>query len=415
VIPYNFAKCFFVEFIDAFRVKVIHTVSSGHWEYFFGVANKRRGWMKGGTTPLAPFQLDGPPDVHCWITGEEMNSSTRFHEFRPIALLSCLLCFLPLHAGVQSANDAKAAQLQKLLEQAPTLPLERVPITIQPPSGENWALGRVTSIALSRDKSLAYVMMRDDAAHPVIVIDRNGRVVRSWGAGMFQVPHNVAVDPDGNVWTTDAGSGSRILKFTPDGKKIQEFAIPDDATSCAYPATPSNGGRDFCGVTDIIFISSGRIVLTDGYGKMRIMVYTVDGTKIRDWGGPGKGPGQFQVPHGLGYDGKVLFVADRQNGRIERFDINGHFLGEWTHLGQPGSLRFANGALWMMLRTLEEPPDKQSSWVVKVDPATGKILGKIAGNVGTPQQNHFIGVSEDGEEIVSGFSPKGIFWYRPKN
>ena len=69
----------------------------------------------------------------------------------------------------------------------------------------------------------------------------------------------------------------------------------------------------------------------------------------------------------------------------------------------------------MMLRTLEEPPDKQSSWVVKVDPATGKILGKIAGNVGTPQQNHFIGVSEDGEEIVSGFSPKGIFWYRPKN
>jgi len=343
-----------------------------------------------------------------------MYSSTRFNTFYPVALLACFSLLLPLQAQAQSAKEAKAAELQKLLEQAPALPLERVPITIQPPSGENWALGRVTSIALSRDKSLAYVMMRDDAAHPVIVIDRNGRVVRSWGAGMFQVPHNVAVDPDGNVWTTDAGSGSRISKFTPEGKKIEEFSIPDDATSCVYPGTPSNGGKDFCGVTDIIFISGGRIVLTDGYGKMRIMVYTVEGTKIREWGGPGTGSSQFHVPHGLGYDGNVLFVADRENNRIERFDIDGHYLGEWTHLGQPGSLRFANGSLWIMVRTLEVP-DKQSSWVVKVDPATGKILGKIAGNVGTGQQNHFIGVSEDGEEIVSGFFPKGIFWYRPKS
>ena len=343
-----------------------------------------------------------------------MYPSTHFTMRYPIFLLACLSCFCALRVLAQSATETKAAELQKLLDRTLPLPLERVPIPIQPPAGENWSLGRVTSIALSRDKTLAYVMMRDDAAHPVIVIDRNGRVVRTWGAGMFQVPHTVAVDPDGNIWATDAGSASRVLKFTPEGKKIQEFSIPDDATSCAYPGTPSNGGKDFCGVTDIIFISGGRIVLTDGYGKMRIMVYTADGTRIRGWGGPGTGPSQFHVPHGLGYDGKVLFVADRENNRIERFEIDGHYLGEWTHLGQPGSLRFANGALWIMVRTLEAP-DRQTSWVVKVDPATGKILGKIAGNAGTAQQNHFIGVSEDGEEIVSGFSPKDIYWYRPKN
>jgi hypothetical protein len=201
------------------------------------------------------------------------------------------------------------------------------------------------------------------------------------------------------------------MKFTPEGKKLQEFAIPDDANSCAYPATPSNGGKDFCGVTDIIFISGGRIVLTDGYGKMRIMLFTKEGGKIHDWGSKGTGPGQFEVSHGLGYDGKVLFVADRGNDRVQRFDIEGRYLGEWTHLGQPGSLRYANGALWIMVRTLGAP-EKQASWVVKVDPASGRILGKIAGNPGTAQQNHFIGVSEDGEEIISGFSPRGIFWYR---
>jgi DNA-binding beta-propeller fold protein YncE len=342
-----------------------------------------------------------------------MHASKLLNSYRPIAVLSCLVCLLPLGMHAQSATAAKEAQLEKLLAQAPALPLERVPVTIQPPSGENWALGRVTSAALTRDKSIAYVMMRDDPAHPVIAIDRSGRVVRSWGAGMFQVPHTLAVDPDGNVWTTDAGSGSRIMKFTPEGKKLQEFAIPDDANSCAYPGTPSNGGKDFCGVTDIIFISGGRIVLTDGYGKMRIMVFTKEGVKIRDWGGKGTGPGQFEVSHGLGYDGKVLFVADRGNDRVERFDIDGSYLGEWTDLGQPGSLRFANGALWIMIRTLGAP-EQQSSWVAKVDPATGKILGKIAGNVGTGQQNHFIGVSEDGEEVISGFSPQGIFWYRPK-
>jgi DNA-binding beta-propeller fold protein YncE len=334
-------------------------------------------------------------------------------RFTKCCAIALLLCISPILSRAEDQAAAeKSAQLQKLLQQAPALPLERVPITYQVPSGEDWALGRITSIAFSPDRSLAYVMMRNDKAHPVIAVDRTGHVVRSWGSGIIQIPHNVAVDEDGNVWTTDAGSSRRIQKFTPEGKKIQEFSISGDMKDCAYPGTPSNGGMDFCGITDLIFISGGRLVITDGYGKMRILVYTRDGKEIREWGGAGKGPGQFQVPHGLGYDGKVLFVADRQNNRIQRFDIDGHYLGEWTHLGTPGSLRYANGALWVMCRTLEPDVKDQSAWILKVDPATGKILGKTAGNQGTPQQNHFIGVSANGEELASGFLPKAFFWYR---
>ena len=182
------------------------------------------------------------------------------------------------------------------------------------------------------------MLMRDDSAHPVIVVDRSGRVIRSWGRGMLQIPHTLAIDPDGNVWVVDAGSSRRILKFTPEGKRLKEMSVEGDVKDCAYPAAPGSGRLDFCGITDIIFIPGGGMVITDGYGKMRILVYNSSGTRIREWGGPGKGPGQFSVPHGLGYDGKVLYVADRQNDRIQRFDLDGHYLGEWTDLGTPGAL-----------------------------------------------------------------------------
>jgi DNA-binding beta-propeller fold protein YncE len=153
------------------------------------------------------------------------------------------LSWCPAARGQDQARAEKNVQLQKLLQETPQLPLERIAITIQPPAGENWALGRITSLALSHDRSMAYVMMRDDAAHPVIVVDRTGRVIRSWGNGIFQVPHNIAVDPDGNVWTTDAGSSRRIQKFTPDGEKLQEFSIDGGPEDCAYPGTPGNGGK----------------------------------------------------------------------------------------------------------------------------------------------------------------------------
>ena len=133
-------------------------------------------------------------------------------------------------------------------------PLERIAITIQPPAGENWALGRITSLAFSHYLwSMAYVMMRDDAAHPVIVVDRTGRVIRSWGNGVFQVPHNIAVDPDGNVWTT-MWKQSTIQKFTPDGEKLQEFSIDGGPKDCATREPRAMEGG-FCGITDLIFIS----------------------------------------------------------------------------------------------------------------------------------------------------------------
>ena len=257
------------------------------------------------------------------------------------------------------------------------------------------------------------MVQRGDKADPVIVVDRNGRVLRSWGRQMFKIAHSIKVDPDGNVWTTDAGDG-RVLKFTRDGKKLQEVALNDAPVGkdCGFPSAAVNNYIDACGTTDIIFMPGGRLFLTDGYGKMRVLEYSAAGERIRAWGGPGDGPGRFHVPHGLAYDGKtVLFVADRDAGRLQRFDPDGRYLGEWTNLGRVGALKFFNGALWAATGIRPAPssqtPGAAASWVIKVDPSTGKILGKIE-----TTNADFIDISANGE-VVAGAGRDRFSWYRP--
>jgi hypothetical protein len=158
-----------------------------------------------------------------------------------------------------------------------------------------------------------------------------------------------------------------------------------------------NNFIDACGTTDILFLPAGRLFLTDGYGKMRVLEYTAAGERVRAWGGPGEGQGQFRVPHGLAYDGaSVLFVADRDNGRLQRFDLSGRFLGEWTDLGRVGAIAYYKGALWAA--TSVRAPGAgatPSPWVLKVDPSTGKILGKVE-----TTNADFIDIGANGDMVV---------------
>jgi hypothetical protein len=272
-------------------------------------------------------------------------------------------------------------------QDAPRLPLEQVPLN---------SVGTVSSVAIDPG-GVIYVLQRGDKADPVIAVDKQGNTLRSWGKGIFTVPHSVRVDADGNVWTVDAGS-SVILKFTPQGKKLQEISVGEIATGdkCAFPT--------LCGTTDIAFGPNGRLFISDGYGNARILEYASDGRRVKVWGSAGTGPGQFQIPHGIAYEGKTLYVADRGNSRVQRFDLDGHYLGEWTNLGRPFALKVAGGALWVS--TMSPKPA-----ILKVDLATGKILGQIE----SPGP-HSIDVSEAGEVVASGCcggsNPNGYSWFR---
>lgn len=272
-------------------------------------------------------------------------------------------------------------------QDAPRLSLEQVPLN---------SVGTVSSVALDKNGTI-YVLQRGNKADPVIAVDKEGKTLRSWGKGMFTVPHSVRVDPDGNIWTVDAGS-SMILKFTPQGKKLQEISVGEIATGekCAFPT--------LCGTTDIAFGPNGRLFITDGYGNARILEYTAEGKRVKVWGSAGTGPGQFQIPHGIAYDRQTLYVADRGNSRVQRFDLDGKYVGEWTNLGRPFALKVSGGTLWVS--TMFAKPT-----ILKVDLATGKVLGQIE----SPGP-HSIDVNEAGEPVASGCcggtNPNGFSFFR---
>src|ERR1022692_3349285 len=144
-------------------------------------------------------------------------------------MLSARLTGIALAASLavyaqDNLGEMKAKQLQALLKQAPQLPLRKVTVTIQAASAD-FIPGRIVSVTMDR-RGVAYVLHRGNRADPVIAVDRNGKVLRSWGKGMFHIPHSIKVDPEGNVWTTDAGT-SAVIKFSPEGKKLEEFVLGD--------------------------------------------------------------------------------------------------------------------------------------------------------------------------------------------
>jgi streptogramin lyase len=120
-------------------------------------------------------------------------------------------------------------------------------------------LGIVSSVATDHSGTV-YALQRGDKADPVIAVDRDGKVLRSWGKAFFTVPHSIRIDPGGNIWTVDAGS-SKILKFSPEGQKLAEISVGEVATGqdCAFPT--------LCGTTDITFAPGGQLFISDGYGN----------------------------------------------------------------------------------------------------------------------------------------------------
>jgi DNA-binding beta-propeller fold protein YncE len=267
--------------------------------------------------------------------------------------------------------DAQNAALVAMLKDAPALPMDRAPVTVQTPSQDGWALGMVSWIAADRN-GLVYLLQRGDKTDPIVVLDQSGKVVRSWGKGMFTTPHAIRIDPQGHVWTTDAAS-SMVYKFSPEGKTLLQIEVGGQPTPCG----------NFCSTTDVAFTPDGNLFIADGYRNARILEYTPDGKKLREWGSAGTGRGQFRLPHSIQVDAAgIVYVADRENGRIQRFDRTGTFLGEWSQYGKTFGLTLAGDAIW--LSTIPRGPNSAPGWLIKVDRASGKLVGFVesAGNHG---------------------------------
>ncbi len=183
------------------------------------------------------------------------------------------------------------------------------------------------------------------AAHPVLVYERDGRFVRSWGEGLFTMrAHGITVAPDGSVWCIDDGDQT-ARKFDPDGRLLLTLGTSGCPSDTGYDgktvASIVRGGPPFNRPTNLAVAPNGDLYVTDGYGNARVHRFSAKGDLLGSWGEPGTGSGQFMLPHGIAVhrDGRV-FVADRENDRIQIFSPDGEFLDEWTDVQRPTQLVF---------------------------------------------------------------------------
>src|SRR5262245_12041724 len=257
--------------------------------------------------------------------------------------------------------EAQNANLKTMLQNAKKLPYDSTDIKVPSPLQAGVDISRVSWIAADRN-GLIYFIQRDPNLDPVVVVDRNSTIVRSWGKGMYTMPHAIRVDPQGNVWTTDAAS-SMVYKFSPEGTTLMRIEVGGQPSPCQ---------GNFCSTTDVAFAPNGHLFISDGYRNARILEYLPDGTKVREWRSAGTGPGQFKLPHPIQIEQKgIIGVVDRKNGRIQRFEQTGKFVGEWSQYGRTIGLKHDKDAIW--LSGIPPGTNSATGWLRKLDKKIGNV------------------------------------------
>jgi sugar lactone lactonase YvrE len=199
-----------------------------------------------------------------------------------------------------------------------------------------WSWKEVAAVAAD-SQARVYVFNRGE--HPLMIFNRDGIFLDSWGEGLFVRPHGLWIGPDDNVYCTD-DLDHTVRKFSPDGKLLLTLGVS------GKPSDTGVSGMDFRTIvraappfhfpTNLALSLEGDLYVTDGYGNARVHKFTADGRLLFSWGEPGTGPGQFRLPHGIAVDPQgTVYVADRENSRLQLFSPDGKFLSEWTDVARP--------------------------------------------------------------------------------
>ncbi len=319
-----------------------------------------------------------------------MHAGEKCPRWRCLRLFLLLASFLYLRPATaqttaQTSTSSDAA-LQRHIDDSPTLPFQEEHFHFHA-SSPGWETHFASGVAAD-GKGIIYVIQRGDKADPILAFDMHGNLLRSWGRGDFTLPHSLRVDPAGNIWAVDAGA-SLVIEYSPAGKKLLTIDVGQ---------APDNVGA-FRGATDVAFASNGHVFIADGYGNARILEYAADGRRIREWGHFGSGPGEFHLPHAIEVSTRgIVYAADRENGRIEVFDVQGKFLREFDELGRCYSLKLANDKLWASMGPMGKDPGAPG-WLVQLDPQSGRIVGHI--DIPEARVGHQIDILSSGEPVVT--------------
>jgi streptogramin lyase len=187
----------------------------------------------------------------------------------------------------------------------------------------------------------------DSDVDPILQFDPQGRLLQSFGAGMFVFPHGVIVDDEDNVWIVDAGvaegKGNQIFKFSPRGEVLLTIGEPG-----VRGATETLLNEP----SDLAIAPNGDVYVADGHiaqeSNARIVRFDRSGGFISAWGTKGAGPGELDCPHSIALDSRGrVFVGDRTNNRIQIFSPEGELLDIWQQFGRPSGVRILDDVLYV--------------------------------------------------------------------
>ncbi len=224
--------------------------------------------------------------------------------------------------------------------------------------------------------------------------DQTGKYVREIGQGLyaFVFAHAVRVDRQDNIWVIDEGS-NMIIKFDPDGRVLMTLGRKPEAINVPAAAANAGGergggrggpvgagipGDNFNRPTDVAWDSTGNIYVADGYGNSRIAKFDKNGRFLKSWGSRGSGPGQFNLPHTIAIDAQNnIYVGDRENKRIQVFDIEGNFKTQYTNVGAPYAICITPGPRQFLYTSNSNPSTGLDNGEIYKMTLDGKVLGKF--------------------------------------
>ncbi|TMQ19865.1 MAG: hypothetical protein E6K82_18320 [Candidatus Rokuibacteriota bacterium] len=251
---------------------------------------------------------------------------------------------------------------------------------------DGWSFVEATSVAVDGSDN---VWVFNRGQHPVIVFDRDGKFLRSWGEGLIRRAHGIGIGPDGTVWLTD-DLHHTIRQFTPAGKLLLTLGDPDQPSTL-------HGGKPFNRPThSAVCPKTGDVYISDGYGNSRVHKFDPKGRPLLSWGEPGTDPGCFNIPHNIATDAAgLVYVADRENSRVQIFDRGGQYLGQWNNLHRPCGLgadprtdAFYVGELPTHLPVNEKVPNIGAR--VSILSIKGELIARVGGPFAGEKPGEFV-------------------------
>ncbi|HEV8392905.1 MAG TPA: peptidyl-alpha-hydroxyglycine alpha-amidating lyase family protein [Vicinamibacterales bacterium] len=293
-------------------------------------------------------------------------------------------------AGTASAQRPSDPALL-VPQEAPAMDYVAAPSAITLPEGVT--MGAAAAVAFDA-KGHLWVLTRGAVAF--FEFDEKGTYLRSFGDKLFTRAHGLRIDRDGNLWAGDVGAHT-VRKFSRDGQVLLAIGTAGEAGEWNEAA----GSHKLNQPNDVAVADNGDVFIVQGHtpgpkGDARVLKFDKTGRFLTQWGGKGTAPGQFEVAHGIAIDAKgLLWVADRENQRIQLFDQKGTFIREMKYAGLPCAMDIGRQYVYMV--------NGFAGQVVRMD-----LAGKVLAVVGRPGKGpgefgeaHFIAVSPKQEVYVA--------------